>query len=65
MTKTEASKSADQLAAALNEMLADYKAGARLTDNEIRATAKWYGVDACELYAQFDAAIAAATGSAQ
>jgi hypothetical protein len=33
---------------------------ARPSDNSIRATARWYGVDACDLYEAFNAAIAAA-----
>lgn len=49
---------------AVDEMIADYKSGSRFTDQDIRATAKRHGVDACELYALFNAAIAKATGSA-
>lgn len=38
---------------ALREMVTDQKAGARFTDNDIRATAKRHGCDACSLYAAF------------
>lgn len=46
------------LGKALREMVADYKANfpeeRRIpTDNEIRATAKRHGCDACSLYAAF------------
>lgn len=47
-----------ELENAVAEMIADYKAGSRFTDNDIRETAKRHGVDACDLYAAFNAAIA-------
>lgn len=40
---------------AFDEMVADYKAGSRFTDNDIRATARRYGVEATELYVKFEA----------
>lgn len=41
---------------AFDEMVADYKAGARFTDNDIRATARRYNVEATDLYAMLVAA---------
>ena len=52
------SKTTAKIENAVAEMVADYKCGARFTDNDIRATAKRHGVDACDLYAAFNAAIA-------
>jgi hypothetical protein len=53
---------------ALAELIDNYKfminecpeEPARPSDNSIRATARWYGVNACDLYEAFNAAIAAA-----
>lgn len=45
---------------AVAEMVADYKAGSRFSDNDIRATARRYGVNACDLYEAFNAAITGA-----
>lgn len=65
--KTNATES---LQKALAELIVDYKflvgecspaeLARRFSDNNIRATARWYGVDACDLYEAFNAAIAAA-----
>jgi len=54
-----------QLEKALAELIANYKflvsecpeELAYPSDNSIRATARWYGVDACDLYEAFNAAI--------
>jgi len=56
---TPAQQSAE-IAKAVAEMVGDYKAGARFTDGDIRATAKRFNVDACALYAAFNDAIRAA-----
>lgn len=62
MNKQDA-QHAKGLDAALAHLVADYKAclppeQRRPTDNEIRGIAKHYGVDACELYALFNTALA-------
>ena len=57
----------ESLQKALAELIANYKfminecpgEPARPSDNSIRATARWYGVDACDLYEAFNAAVAA------
>ena len=55
---------------ALAELIVDYKFLAsecpadlarRFSDQEIRAKARWHGVDACDLYEAFNAAVAAIT----
>lgn len=60
----------ESLEKALAHMIADYKFLAsecpadltrRFSDQEIRATARRYGVDACDLYEAFNAAVAAIT----
>ena len=57
----------ESLEKALAHMIADYKflvsedMTRRFSDQEIRATARRYGVDACDLYEAFNAAVAAIT----